>query len=120
MSEKLCIGHLSNHLKLINNCFFIGDRQIDYVWIQGIIVSADHTMNRFLLDDGTGTILVSASNINFAQCKMEDYVAVQGLVMNGENDTGDTMMLVDAQILSVIEDPNMETIWFLEVSDSIN
>jgi len=155
MSTKCFVSYLINHLRIrdqhnsrlldgdhadgdnSNNVIMLFDEPIEYVWIQGVIMVissvADDSMVQWIIDDGTGVIMIlirlqtndypnvtaTTSHSEFvSQYSIGDYVLVQGSVVIGrDEETAQVMRYVEALLVSPVRDPNMETLWSLEVVD---
>ena len=148
MSRKSFNIHLINNTSTTNDNDDNGNivtkitlfgKIIEYVWIQGMIVS-NLISNQLIIDDGTGCITVildpsMTSSSNNDSCIVDnnidgscnstvdyilgDYVLVQGILYKGNlANTSKVITCINAMILSKIENPNMETLWYLEVIDS--
>lgn len=107
-------------------------KPITTIYCQGVIVSLKG--GAFVLDDGTGVIRgalqpagsagaaeaaaeVFCSGGAKAQLKVGDYCAVKGVpaMVSRAREVESQMQLHDCQV-DVIADPNMETLWLLEMS----
>jgi RPA family protein len=116
-----------------NNVIMMFDEPIEYVWIQGVIMGissvADDSMVQWIIDDGTGVIMIlirlqtndypsaTTSHSEFvSQYAIGDYVLVQGSVVIGrDEETAQVMRYVEALLVSPVRDPNMESLWSMEV-----
>ncbi len=122
MSTKCFNVHITEHLHISENGIELFNKPVEFVWIQGVVTAAWPESNQFNLDDGTSSLLVISSGIDDDAYKLRigDYVLVQGSVNKGEDElTGQSMVAIEARIVSPIQDPNMESLWFLEVKDAI-
>lgn len=122
MSTKCFNVHITEHLHISDHGIELFNKPVEFVWIQGIVSSVWPESNQFNLDDGTSSLLVISSGVDDDVYKMKigDYLLVQGSVHKGEDElTGQSMVVVEARIVSPIKDPNMETLWFLEVKDAL-
>jgi hypothetical protein len=92
---------------------------LEFVWIQGVIENVLPELKQYTINDGTAGLFV-ASNSDRMEFRKGDYVLVQGAVVIGEQEgTHERVVIIEARIMSVVKDPNMETLWFLEVMESM-
>lgn len=122
MSTKCYNVHITEHLHLSDNGIELFNKPVEFVWIQGVVTAVWRENNQFTLDDGTSSLLVITSGLDDDVYKLQigDYVLVQGSVNKGEDElTGQSMVAIEARIVSPIQDPNMETLWFLEVKEAM-
>eukprot|EP01102_Stenamoeba_stenopodia_P007749 TRINITY_DN2182_c0_g1_i3.p1 TRINITY_DN2182_c0_g1~~TRINITY_DN2182_c0_g1_i3.p1 ORF type:complete len:149 (-),score=34.89 TRINITY_DN2182_c0_g1_i3:294-740(-) len=85
--------------------------EFDRVWIQGCIVELSDGI--FVLDDGTGTISVDSrkvDSVNPTPKKLGMFVMVIGLMPSKNR-------IVAHKVVDLNDDPNRETMWYLEVID---
>jgi RPA family protein len=117
MSSKLFIYSLLNQLELRNGDIYLQENQLKYIWIQGLVASLDPGVNELKLDDGTGGIVVvaSAEDLEIQKIKEGDYIMVSGRVVIGETPNNERFVIVDSRMIARIDDPNLETLWNLEV-----
>jgi hypothetical protein len=117
MSSKLFVYSLLNQLELRNGDIYLQENQLKYIWIQGMVVSLDLGVNELLLDDGTGGIVVvaSAEDLEIQKIEEGDYIMVSGRVVLGETPNKERFVIVDSRMIARIDDPNLETLWNLEV-----
>ena len=118
MSRKCFNEFVTNHLTLTNGGLELFGKPVEYVWVQGIIVRMIPNSLQFHIDDGTSNLLVIAESLGetLGNFKVGDYILVQGSVTKGEEErTGEIITILEARIVSPLNDPNMETLWFLEV-----
>ncbi|KAJ1429917.1 hypothetical protein B484DRAFT_55146 [Ochromonadaceae sp. CCMP2298] len=95
---------------------------LEFVWIQGVIENVIPELNQYTINDGTAGLFIAADHLGSDRMEFTagDYVLVQGGIIAGEQeDTHERMVVVEARIMSRIGDPNMETLWFLEVIESM-
>jgi RPA family protein len=117
MSSKLFVYSLLNQLELRNGDIYLQENQLKYIWIQGMVASLDLGVNELLLDDGTGGIVVvaSAEDLEIQKIEEGDYIMVSGRVVLGETPNKERFVIVDSRMIARIDDPNLETLWNLEV-----
>jgi RNase P/RNase MRP subunit p29 len=119
MSTKFFISTLLNSLELNDdNMICFNDQVLEYIWIQGLVVSIKEDINEIEIDDGTALITVLLSeNISEYELKEGIYIMVHGRILIAEDETtGEPVILVENRMLSSLENqPNMETLWNLEV-----
>lgn len=97
---------------------------MEFVWIQGILTSivAGDSYYQLNLDDGTNSlmVIVPPENVAVVDLRIGDYVLVQGSITKGEDEvSGMPMVAIEARIISPVADPNMETLWNLEVIEGM-
>jgi hypothetical protein len=98
------------------------NKPVEFVWLQGIVTVVLHDSYQFNIDDGTGNLMIITTGCNFDlfDLKVGDYALVQGSISKGEDEiTGQSMVAIEARIVSQIRDPNIETLWYLEVQESV-
>lgn len=103
--------------------YFLGNSNIDMdgimVWVQGVVCEIYAEDQSVCIDDGTGTVkvsLIGSSNyrrgLNVREqwgLQKGDYVMAVGGILHVE------IWQITAQICVQVEDPNLETLWMLEV-----
>jgi hypothetical protein len=119
MSHKCFISHLVKHLRTVDGSLFLRNEAVQFVWIQGVIVDIETNDSKVLIDDGTDILIATAKNFDITQYHKGDYVLVQGVIVVGEDSNGLKVIIIDADVLSVLPDPMMETLWFIELSRTI-
>ena len=122
MSTKCFNVHVTDHISLTENGLEMFNRPVEFVWLQGVVTMILHDSYQFSLDDGTSNLMVLTqhSAYDLFELNVGDYVLVQGSITKGEDEnTGRSMVALEARIISPIKDPNMETLWFLEVREAI-
>lgn len=123
MSTKCFNVHVTDHIALTDNGLEMFNRPVEFVWLQGVVTMILHDSYQFNLDDGTSNLMVltQQSTCDLFELSVGDYVLVQGSITKGEDEiTGRPMVALEARIISPIKDPNMETLWFLEVKEAIS
>lgn len=117
MTQKCLISSLLTELQLIDETIYLNDRELEYVWIQGVITGFSPENNEIRLDDGTGAIMVLLpSELLNDEFSIGNYVMVHGILVVGEDEsTGEEVIFVSGRMISVLEDPNYETLWMLEI-----
>lgn len=123
MSTKCFNIHVTDCVVVSENGLEIFGKPVEFVWIQGIITNIvageSYQLN---IDDGTNSIMVFTSPDlpDIAELTTGDYVLVQGSVTKGEDEvSGLPMVAIEARIISPVRDPNMETLWNLEVIEGM-
>jgi len=123
MSRKCFVCHLLNMLQLSPDGLELFGKPIEFVWVQGIVTNLSVELQQMSVDDGTGCIAVISGPeklSEFTELKVGDYVLLQGSVSKGEDEvSGVEMVVLEARIVSPIKNPNMETLWMLEVLEGI-
>jgi RPA family protein len=119
MSSKLFITSLLTQLTVKEGSVFLGEKRLGYVWIQGIITFKDSESNEIIVDDGTAsiTVLVSPNDFKMRDIMEGDYVMVNGRILIGETDDETQVVVVDSRMVSLIQDPNFEILWTIEVME---
>jgi hypothetical protein len=123
MSTKCFNCHILSCLTSTENGLELFGRLVEFVWIQGVVTDIQHAICQLTIDDGTNSIIVigSSQDSNFCELSVGEYVLVQGAVVTGEDEsTGQSVVLVESRIVSPVRDPNMESIWFMEVISSMS
>lgn len=123
MSTKCFNIHVTDCVVISDYGLEIFGKPVEFVWIQGIITSIvageSYQLN---IDDGTNSLMVLTSPElpDIAELRIGYYVLVQGSVTKGEDEvTGLAMVAIEARIISPVRDPNMETLWNLEVIEGM-
>lgn len=107
---------------MVEDDVYLGRQVLTHVWVQGMITDLRLDVREFSIDDGTDSILVTCSNphVNLDQLELGCYVMIQGSVVVGEDpDTGKLVVLLDARLVNLLTDPNLESLWQLEVIDAM-
>ncbi|GFS51132.1 uncharacterized protein TNCV_3532481 [Trichonephila clavipes] len=90
----------------------------ELIWIQGNIVNVSESQNSFMINDGTGTAVITSAN------KAPGYGAWitngQYIMVIGEVLTTESSIEVRALKLTKLSDLNAESLWRLEVKDFWN
>lgn len=117
MTQKCFISSLSTNITVENETIYFNKRKIDFVWIQGIISAFEKESDEITIDDGTGCIIVLLPNdINKSMIGVGQYVMIHGILVIGEDEsTGEELIFVSGRTVSVLNDPNSETLWTLEI-----
>lgn len=130
MSSKVFISTLRQSMEIVNNEIYLRKKKIDYIWIQGFLHEMSFTSDQpdenadvieALVDDGTGIIIVlfPRQDIINMGLKVGDYLMIQGRILVGEDgDTGEFIIIIESRIVNKLIDPNLETLWILEVIES--
>lgn len=122
MSTKCFNVHITDHVHLTENGLEMFNKPVEFVWLQGVVTAVLHESKQFNIDDGTSNLMVmtQGADCDLYQMRTGTYVLVQGSITKGEDEfTGQSMVAVEARIVSPVTDPNMETLWFLEVQEAI-
>jgi hypothetical protein len=121
MSRKCFNSHIVDMLVLSENGLELMGKPIEFVWVQGVITFLHRESQQLCIDDGTRPLMVIASIEQVSSLKVGEYVLVQGSIAKGEDEvSGNSMVALEARIVSPIKDPNMETLWFLEVAEAFS
>lgn len=121
MSKKCFNIHVAKCVSLTSNGLEIFNKHVEFVWVQGVVTNLHAPSCKFTVDDGTTSLMVIALPEHFENLQVGKYVLVQGSIAMGEDEaSGNNIVALEARIVSGIADPNMETLWFLEVMESIS
>jgi hypothetical protein len=82
------------------------------VWLEGIVIGQNENTSSFMLDDGSGVILVNTKKCHQQTFQKGEYVMVVGPF---RNDAVEPTVLAHQVI--AIDDCFREGLWFLEVVD---
>ena len=88
------------------------------VWIQGIITKTDPEATIIWVDDGTKVVRVFTLQFSIPHNRIPtyftpgQYVLVQGNVTTSDDNND---RIIDCRTIAIMDDPNMETLWNLEV-----
>jgi RNase P/RNase MRP subunit p29 len=108
-----------NSLELnAENMICFNDQVLEYIWVQGLVISIHEESNEIQIDDGTGHIIVLLSdNISDYDLKEGIYIMVHGRILIAEDESsGEAVVFIENRMISSLEnEPNMETLWNLEV-----
>ena len=118
MSTKCFNVFVTDYLVPTGSGLELFGKPVEFVWVQGLITQIFAGSYQFSLDDGTSCLQVIAASLgeSISNFNVGDYVLVQGSVTRGEDEnTGAAITILEARIVSSMNDPNMETLWFLEV-----
>ncbi len=130
MSNKVFISTLRQSMEIIDDEIYLKKKKIDYVWIQGFLHEMSYTPDQqmdapdvieALIDDGTGIIIVlfPREDIINLGLKPGDYLMIQGRILVGEDgSSGEFIIIIESRIVNRLVDPNLETLWILEVIES--
>lgn len=126
MSQKVFLKQLNTQLEVIDDEIYLFQNKISHVWIQGIVVHFQPDGEELVIDDGTDCILVVLSRINLNQVPgyasnklLGSYIMIQGSILIGEDtNTQENVIFLEARLMSLLSDSNLETLWSLEVQDS--
>jgi RPA family protein len=119
MSKKCFNCHINKNVVQTENGLELFTLPVEFVWVQGIVTNICTETGQFSVDDGTGCLMVIASAEMLMELTQGSYVLVHASLNVGEDEiSGDTMVALMAVLVSPIIDPNMETLWFLEVMDA--
>eukprot|EP01116_Phalansterium_solitarium_P009711 TRINITY_DN23980_c0_g1_i1.p1 TRINITY_DN23980_c0_g1~~TRINITY_DN23980_c0_g1_i1.p1 ORF type:complete len:138 (-),score=12.35 TRINITY_DN23980_c0_g1_i1:293-706(-) len=101
-------------LKRQDSNWYFGEMKFQRVWIQGTITAVNPKW--FLLDDGTGSIIVDTANMKDT-LKINVTLGMYALVVGRLTASSDgTRISVHAHKVSDLSDePNSESLWALEV-----
>lgn len=121
MSRKCFNVHVLDMIVEVEGDLELFGRPLEFVWVQGVVTKLDTASGQFSLDDGTGCLMILPPSQYRPDIAVGDYVLVQGSVTRGE-DSGSkmSMVAVESRLVSKVTDPNMETLWMLEVMEAIN
>mmetsp|Transcript_10727 Transcript_10727/g.14786 ORF Transcript_10727/g.14786 Transcript_10727/m.14786 type:complete len:128 (+) Transcript_10727:46-429(+) len=124
MSRKCFISHLKTSITIISpEEILLFGNSFNLVWIQGILIDYHISDSfRFWIDDGTDAVLiVFQETFAFFDYKPAkgDYLSVKGNIVFGVDlSNKKKTMYIQAELISKLNDPNLETLWNLEVLDS--
>jgi hypothetical protein len=121
MSFKCFVCWLVNHVKAVEDGVMLFDIPVEYIWLQGVVTEMYEDEKELVLDDGTGCEAIAYAQINNdVQPKVGDFILVQGHIVLGENsETGESLSYVNAKRLQNLPSNNLESLWQLEVIDSL-
>ena len=124
MSTKCFNLHITDCVEISANGLEMFGKPVEFVWIQGIITSLVEIDDGFQLsiDDGTSVLMVISPSFveGVADLAEGEYVLVQGSISKGEEEaSGAAMVALEARNISPVKDPNMETLWNLEVMEGM-
>lgn len=119
MSKKCFNCHIINHIQQTENGLELFRVPVQFIWVQGVVTNISTETGQFSLDDGTGCLMVIAPVDMVWGLKVGTYVLVHASLRLGEDEnTGRTLVALSAVLVSPVADPNMESLWFLEVMDA--
>jgi hypothetical protein len=120
MSKKVLLSTLKRDIVLVEGEVLLGADPISHVWVQGTVVSVERDMQEFLIDDDSAQVVVTMEE---SECTMDDievgqYLMIQGLVLVGEDDAGQQVVLLEPRLLSVLDSKEVDSLkrlWPYEV-----
>ncbi|RYH29090.1 hypothetical protein EON65_09680 [archaeon] len=93
---------------------------IEQVWVQGVVVVLDEENQELIIDDGTSTIVVAYPSARMLDPPtLGSYVSVQGVVILGEDESGEEIRYIEAKRLQVLSDFNLESLWPIEIMQAL-
>ena len=124
MSLKCFIADLQNSKPSVDGNVYFGGKLISQTWIQGHVVAIDDDENMFItIDDGSGQVLVRLPSLschrgqNEVHVKLGDYLLVQGGLsfITRKQSNRNELEFVNGHMFAILDNPNLETLWCLEV-----
>lgn len=97
------------------------NREIELVWVQGVIVFVDIEQQEAIIDDGTDIVHLLFANARVKyDFQVGQYVLVHAHVVAGEDESGRLMFFLEAKRMEPLQDPNYESLWLLEIVQAHN
>ena len=127
MSIKSFISEINNSIRCKNGILYLKERLIEKVWVQGFVMNIDEENKQIILDDGTSSILCQLDELscymngNTQSLELGNYILmVGGIVATQIQSQGKTIVdKIHSHMFSILQDPNLETLWTIEILQSI-
>eukprot|EP01031_Cornospumella_fuschlensis_P025029 gene25029-30233_t len=116
MSFKCFLSWVANSLAFEGDNVSLFGHPVEQVWVQGLAVMLDEENQELVLDDGTATIVIAYPSARMLDPPtLGSYISVQGVVILGEDESGEEVRFVEAHRLQVLTCHDLESLWPMEV-----
>lgn len=101
----------------------INNKEIDLLWLQGIITWLDSDLQQLNLEDESGSVMIDFSSINEEQQRRlseNQYIMVQGTVCMGfDEETQQKTLFLEAWTINDLshDAKNLRSLWSFEVKE---